>query len=114
MNPRTIRPLLMAPVFSALGDPMRLAIVADLCKNGPTTTVRLTTAASVSRQAVTKQLQTLQVAGIVSSCRKGRDRQWQIEKLKLKEACAFLDQISIKWDATLDRLRRFVEEGPQE
>ena len=72
-------------------------------------TVNLKVATTISRQAVTKHLQTLQFAGIVSSSRAGRDRLWQIEKRKLNEVSEYLNQISANWDATLERLRSFVE-----
>ncbi len=42
-----------APVFAALGDETRLAIVSRLCTGGPQSIVRLTDGSDVSRQAVT-------------------------------------------------------------
>jgi hypothetical protein len=42
----------------------------------------------------------------------GRDRLWQIEARQLTEVRKYLDQISAEWDATLERLRRFVEDEP--
>jgi len=99
-----------APIFAALGDPVRLAMVTRLCTDGPLPTVTLKQAARVSRQAVTKHLQVLQDVGIVQSQRVGRDRLWQIETRRLAEMRQYLEQISAEWDATMERLRRFVEE----
>lgn len=99
-----------APAFAALGDPIRLAMVALLCAHGPLPTIRLKQTASVSRQAVTKHLQILEATGIVTSERAGRDRLWQIETRQLREIRSHLDRISDQWDATLERLRRFVED----
>lgn len=98
-----------APAFAALGDPIRLAMVALLCANGPLPTIRLKQATSVSRQAVAKHLRMLEETGIVTSERVGRDRQWQIETRQLREIRSYLDRISDQWDATLERLRSFVE-----
>ena len=101
-----------APVFAALGDPVRLAMVAQLCRDGPQPTIRLKQGTPVSRQAVTKHLRMLEKAGLVQSRRVGRDRLWQIEARQLTEVRKYLDQISAEWDATLERLRRFVEDEP--
>lgn len=102
-----------AAVFAALGDPIRLALVALLCANGPLPTIRLKQATSVSRQAVTKHMQILEETGIVTSERAGRDRLWQIEKKRLRDVRSYLDRISARWDATLERLRKFVEDDSQ-
>jgi DNA-binding transcriptional ArsR family regulator len=99
-----------APVFAALGDPVRLAMIARLCMVGPLPTILLKQGTSVSRQAVTKHLRMLEDAGLVQSQRVGRDRLWQIETRQLTEVRKYLDQISAQWDATVERLRRFVED----
>jgi DNA-binding transcriptional ArsR family regulator len=100
-----------ASVFAALGDPIRLAMVARLCGDGPLPTVLLKQMVRVSRQAVTKHLRLLEDIGIVQSRRAGRDRLWRIEAQRLTEIRKFLDQVSAQWDATLERLRRFVEDS---
>jgi DNA-binding transcriptional ArsR family regulator len=98
-----------APVFAALGDPTRLRIVARLCLAGPQSIVRLTDGAKVTRQAVTKHLHALAQAGLVRSAREGRERIWEIDPQRLAVANRYLEQISKQWDATIERLRAFVE-----
>jgi len=98
-----------APLFAALGDPVRLAMIARLCDDGPLATIELQRNTRVSRQAVTKHLQVLENAGLVSSGRVGRDRQWQVQAEHLAAARGFLDQISKQWDLRLARLKAFVE-----
>jgi DNA-binding transcriptional ArsR family regulator len=98
-----------ALVFAALGDPVRLALVARLCKDGPLPTVRLKQFTDVSRQGVTKHLRMLEDVGIVESQRAGRDRLWQIKQRRLTDVRRYLEQISEQWDAALERLRGFVE-----
>src|SRR5262245_46810628 len=100
-----------APLFAALGDETRLRIVARLCTDGPLSIARLTTGSRVTRQAVTKHLQVLADVGLARSARQGRESVWQLELQRLEEARRVLDQISTQWDASLDRLRLFVE-GP--
>jgi DNA-binding transcriptional ArsR family regulator len=101
-----------AAVFAALGDPNRLALVRLLCREGPLPTIRLTRAIRFSRQAVTKHLNLLETSGIVGSERVGRDRLWRIEARRLDETRRYLEQISAQWDATIERLRQFVEDNP--
>ena len=85
-------------------------MVTRLCKDGPLPTMRLKQGTPVSRQAVTKHLRMLEDAGLVQSQRVGRDRLWRIETRQLSDVRDYLDQISTEWDATLERLRQFVED----
>ena len=98
------------PFFSALGDPNRLRIVVRLCDGGPSSTSQVTQAVSVTRQAATKHLELLQAAGLVSSSRRGRERIWTLQTQQLAQASDFLDQLSRRWDAAIDRLRAYVED----
>ena len=98
-----------APVFAALGDNTRLHIVARLCGDGPLSIVQLADTAAVSRQAVTKHLHALDMAGLARSSRAGRECIWELQTKRLSEARRYLDQISQDWDAALERLRAFVE-----
>jgi DNA-binding transcriptional ArsR family regulator len=98
-----------APLFAALGDATRLRIVARLCLGGPQSIVRLTDGAQVTRQAVTKHLHALAEAGLVRSAREGRERIWEIDPRRLSTATRFLEEISRRWDDTIERLRAFVE-----
>lgn len=99
----------LAPVFAALGDETRLRLVTRLCAEGPLSIARLTSETSVTRQAVTRHLGILADAGLVRGSRQGRERRWEVEPERLVEARQHLAIISEQWDATLDRLRRFVE-----
>jgi DNA-binding transcriptional ArsR family regulator len=98
-----------APVFAALGDETRLALVSRLGEGGPFSIARLTEGANVTRQAITKHLEVLSEAGLVRSERSGRERLWVIEGGKLEEARRCLDEISQEWDVRLERLKELVE-----
>lgn len=102
-----------APVFAALGDETRLKIVTRLGAEGPLSIVKLTERTSITRQAVAKHLRVLEGAGIVQGAREGRESVWQLERKRLEEAREHLDTISRQWDDTLERLRAFVEDGPE-
>jgi DNA-binding transcriptional ArsR family regulator len=99
-----------APVFAALGDETRLALVARLGAARPLSIAQLTAGTAVTMQAITKHLQVLAHAGLVSDARRGRERLWQLEANRLDEARSYLDSISKRWDDALDRLRRFLED----
>ena len=98
-----------APLFAALGDPTRLKLVARLCAAGPSSISQLTGGATVTRQAITKHLRALELAGVAKSERVGREVLWELETQKLAEVQQHLDQISKEWDARIARLRAFVE-----
>jgi DNA-binding transcriptional ArsR family regulator len=99
-----------APVFAALGDETRLALVARLSSEGPLSITRLTDGSAVTRQAVTKHLTVLATAGLVSDLRRGRERIWELEPQQMEAARTYLEHVSKRWDQALDRLKRFVEE----
>jgi DNA-binding transcriptional ArsR family regulator len=100
-----------APAFAALGDAVRLGIVARLCREGPLPTIALQRGASgVSRQGITKHLRVLEGAGLVTSDRVGRDRQWRLEERRLAEVRIVLGALSAEWDRRMERLRRLVED----
>ncbi len=99
-------------MFSALGDATRMRLVARLCDEGPLSIARLSEGAGVSRQAITKHLQTLAGAGIVRGAHRGRERIWELKPKRLEKARRYLDQVSEQWDAAIERLRALVEEEP--
>jgi DNA-binding transcriptional ArsR family regulator len=102
--------LAAAPLFDALGDPNRLRIVIRLCDRGPSSTSQVTHAVSITRQAATKHLALLEAAGLVVSSRRGRERIWTLQTRPLVQAGDYLNQLSRRWDAVIDRLRTYVED----
>ncbi len=99
-----------APVFAALGDETRLALVSRLSSEGPLSITRLTFGFAVTRQAITKHLGVLATAGLVSDVRRGRERIWELEPEQMEAARTYLEHVSKRWDEVLDRLKKFVEE----
>ncbi|HEY4865960.1 MAG TPA: metalloregulator ArsR/SmtB family transcription factor [Candidatus Dormibacteraeota bacterium] len=99
-----------APVFAALGDETRLALVARLSSDGPLSITRLTAGSAVTRQAITRHLNVLATAGLVSDLRRGRERIWELEPEQMEAARTYLEHISKRWDEALYRLKQFVEE----
>ncbi len=99
-----------APLFTALGDETRFALVDRLGASGPQSITRLTTGSAVTRQAITKHLHILADAGLVHDSRRGRERIWALDTDRLDEARRRLDGIARQWDEALARLKMFVED----
>lgn len=98
-----------APIFAALGDETRLQLLARLSSGGPLSISALTTDTNVTRQAVTKHLRVLEVAGLVKGARSGRERLYELERARLDLARRHIEAISAEWDRAVARLRAFVE-----
>jgi DNA-binding transcriptional ArsR family regulator len=98
-----------ARVFAALGDPTRLKLVAVLCAGGALSISQLTANTNISRQAVTKHLGVLSDAGVARDMKAGRERLWQLEAARIEEAKRTLELIGRQWEATLGKLKAFVE-----
>ena len=88
--------------------------MARLCVEGPLSISRLSEGSGVTRQAITKQLRTLGVAGLVRDVRRGRERIFELEPRRLEKARRSLDQISADWDAAIGRLKAFVEDNRED
>lgn len=101
-----------APVFAALGDEIRLALVTALCVGGAMSISQLTAGTEISRQAVTKHLGVLAAAGLVRDVRVGRERLWEFEPAQLDEARRTLEVIGQQWDHALAKLKLTVESNP--
>ena len=99
-----------APVFAALGDEMRLALVTKLCRRQPYSISQLTHGSKLTRQAVTKHLRVLENAGIVHSTRAGRESLFEFDPQPIEEIKEYLDFVSQQWDEALTRLKTFVED----
>ena len=99
-------------MFAALGDPTRLQLVARLCAEGPLSITQLSEGASVTRQAITKHLNSLADAGLARNRRTGRELIWELETHRLEQARRCLDHISAQWEVAIGRLKAFVEKQP--
>jgi len=100
-----------APVFAALGDGVRLYLVARLCEGEPLSISRLSEGVAVTRQGVTKHLHVLEGAGLIRGARHGREQLWELQPSSLAEARQALDAIAMQWENALGRLKEFVEEN---
>ena len=98
-----------APVFAALGDETRLALVARLNDGRSHSIAQLTAGTRLTRQAVTKHLRVLEHAGVVRCARSGRESRFELDPHPIMELKEYLDRVSQQWDVALSRLKAFVE-----
>lgn len=98
-----------AIVFAALGDETRLLLVARLATGEPQSIAELTAGSRLTRQAVTKHLRVLEIAGVVRSVRAGRQNLFELKPRPMKELKNYLELVSRQWDDTLAKLKTHVE-----
>ena len=91
-------------MLAALADPTRRAVFEAVVHRGPTTATGLAREFPVSRQAITKHLDRLADAGLVSSSRSGRETQWHASLEPLSAARSWMDEIGVAWDQRLAAL----------
>lgn len=114
MSRRTRRPpptrRSYAPIFAALGDETRLALVDRLAAGDACSITRLTEGTRLTRQAVTKHLRVLEEARLVRSARAGREILFELDPGPIREIREYADVVSAHWDRALARLKAFVED----
>jgi DNA-binding transcriptional ArsR family regulator len=101
----------MNAVFDALADPTRRALLERLRVGGPQSIGALSTGQPMTRQAVTKHLNTLKRAGLVRIERRGRERLHRLQPVPLREVDDWLAPYAAAWDERLARLRHHLEDN---
>ena len=99
----------LSPVFSALADPTRRAILARLAL-GETTVKELMEPFDMSPPAITKHLKVLEKAGLIT---RGREAQWRPCRLKagpLESVAEWVEEYRRFWEQRLDRLDDYLNE----
>ena len=101
-----------APVFAALADPTRRAVLQaiSVAPTGSATATELASQLPVSRQAVVKHLQALADAGLVAAERHGREQRYRVTPGPITAAMDWMADVGAAWDDRLARLsQRLVE-----
>jgi DNA-binding transcriptional ArsR family regulator len=92
-------------VFDALGDPTRRQVLEDLSALGRASCTDLSRNLPISRQAVSKHLNALLDAGLVSQEREGRAVVYRVCAEPLADAVRWMTEVGAAWDERLDALR---------
>ncbi|MCU1420166.1 helix-turn-helix transcriptional regulator [Mycetocola sp.] len=89
--------------FMALADPVRRAIVARLSR-GPATVNDLAEPFDITKQAVSKHIQVLEQAGLVSRSRDAQRRPAHLVPEALEELTAWIDTYRLTTESRFRRL----------
>ncbi|PSK93635.1 DNA-binding transcriptional ArsR family regulator [Murinocardiopsis flavida] len=101
-------------VFTALADPTRRGILAELAARGPATATDLADRLPISRQAIAKHLGLLSDAGLVRAEAGERRRiRYRLHTGPVAVAQSFLAALARDWDGHLSALRDHLD-PPQE
>jgi DNA-binding transcriptional ArsR family regulator len=100
----------MDAVLAAVSDPTRRVLLERLRATGPLSIRDLATGLAMTRQAVTKHLDTLAAAGLIRTHKAGRERLHELEPAPLREVDDWLRPYAAAWDERLEALRRHLGE----
>src|SRR5204862_2093750 len=95
-------------VFAALADPVRRAVLERL-DAGPLLVSELAEPFDISLQAVSRHIQVLVKAGLVSQERSGRISRCRLEAGPIFEAALWLNRYSKYWQAQFDTLAAWLD-----
>ncbi|EWT02652.1 ArsR family transcriptional regulator [Intrasporangium oryzae NRRL B-24470] len=96
--------------FAALADPVRRAIVARLSR-GPATVNELAEPFAISKQAVSRHIQVLELAGLVSRTRDAQRRPVHLEAARLEALTAWIDRYRLVREQQYRALDALVEQA---
>lgn len=80
--------------FAALADPVRRSIIARLSR-GPATVNQLAEPFHISKQAVSKHIQVLEAAGLVTRTRDAQRRPVHLNAARLEALTAWIDRFRL-------------------
>lgn len=95
--------------FGALSDPTRRAILARLAE-GDAGVLDVAAPFSMSQPAVTKHLNVLEGAGLISRHRQARQRLCHLEPTRLKQLSDWVGSYREFWEESFERLDELLEE----
>ena len=81
-------------------------MIRRLAEQGPQTPTELADVLPVTRQAVSKHLDVLGRAGLVTSARVGRETRFTFQPDPLTDAAAWMADVGAKWDRRLAALQK--------
>jgi DNA-binding transcriptional ArsR family regulator len=106
--------------FAALADPVRRGIIARLSR-GPATVNQLAEPFQITKQAVSKHIQVLEQAGLVTRTRDAQRRPVHLEAGRLEALTAWIDKYRLihegqyrRLDALLDTMDGAKSAGKRE
>lgn len=99
--------------FAALADPVRRTIIARLSR-GPATVNELAEPFEITKQAVSKHIQVLEQAGLVTRSRDAQRRPVHLDPARLEAMTAWIDRYRLNHEEQYRRLDALLEEIDKE
>lgn len=93
----------LSPVFGALADPTRRALLLRLAE-AEATVAELAAPFAMSQPAISKHLKVLETAGLVTRSRRGTARLSHLEAEPLRDATTWLTRYRHFWQESHERL----------
>ncbi|HTM45293.1 MAG TPA: metalloregulator ArsR/SmtB family transcription factor [Polyangiaceae bacterium] len=96
--------------FGALADPTRRALLARLSQGEASVTdLAAPFRKAMSLPAITKHLQVLEKAGLISKAKQAQWRRCRLEVESLRDATAWMEQYRAFWEESFDRLEAYLK-----
>ncbi len=95
--------------FKAIADPRRRKIIQLLIISSTLTLSAITENFKMSRQAITRHIDTLADAGILKTKKQGREVYYYLDMKPLKEVIEVANYYKSFWENKLDRLDVLIE-----
>src|SRR4051794_26508024 len=94
--------------FTALGDPVRRALIARLSR-GEATVNELAEPFEITKQAISRHLQVLEAAGLITRSRDGQRRPCQLNPTVLEGLTSWIDGYRLAAEARFRRIDAVLE-----
>lgn len=100
----------LSPLFNALSDPTRRAILSRLATSGETSVTALAKPFRMSLPAVSRHLKVLEHAGLISRSRSAQVRPARLEPAPLKEIADWVERYRGFWEQRFGTLDTYLRE----
>ncbi|MEP3280412.1 MAG: metalloregulator ArsR/SmtB family transcription factor [Stappiaceae bacterium] len=107
-------PPAITDMFSALGDPVRFAIVERLLKEGEVTAGDIAKPFEISKPAISRHIAVLEKAGLIERKVEKQFRICRIQPQALRSLDEWLEQYRRFWDTSFARLEKLFDQQAQE
>ncbi|MDX6237590.1 MAG: hypothetical protein QOG10_2405 [Kribbellaceae bacterium] len=94
--------------FTALGDPVRRALIARLSR-GEATVNELAEPFAITKQAVSRHLQVLETAGLITRSRDGQRRPCHLNPAALEALTSWIDEYRLASERRYRRIDAVLE-----
>jgi DNA-binding transcriptional ArsR family regulator len=94
--------------FTALGDPVRRALIARLSR-GEATVNELAEPFEITKQAISRHIQVLEAAGLITRSRNGQRRPCHLNPSALEELTSWIDEYRLASERRFRRIDAILE-----